>query len=255
MRKAVIRGLLALLLVLSISFGATGSAVAQDGGEVDNNMLARAMDRLDGMMGGVRAQGGGDDGQEDDQQGEGTITKTFQLTLNGDVPEGESFPVVFVSVNEAQDSAILGVIVLCGQVPDQDQIEQELAEIEAEAQAEGVDLQTVFIASDADCTGGGTVYSASVELPSGNLTFSAFFRVSEANPDGELVFENEEVLTTNFTNKAFYNFGGAGTGDEQPIPELPNTGAGGMAPTGAPVGGMVAAITTLALAALRWRGR
>jgi hypothetical protein len=194
------------------------------------------------------------------QQSDDTITKTFELTLNGDVPADRGFAVfygtrdqfegLFESESEEQP---FDYILFCGQPED----------------AEFADT----VVSDEDCVGDGTKYRAEVELPHGTELFFSYATAVETDLDtadfffgnvgtlfetGELSGE-PEVLDTDFTNTAWFTFGGAGDDkqddtqddaqDDQQgeMPgEMPDTGAGGLA-AGAtiPVGNAVAGLTML----------
>ncbi len=216
--------------------------------------------------------GAGDDQQVPDNQqsggGKGTVTKTFELTLNGTVPEDRAFAAFygtrdeFEGLFESQDEGPpFAFILFCGQPED----------------AEFADT----VVSDEDCVGDGNTYSAEVELPQGTELFFSYAAAVETDIEtaeffhgnatslfqtGELTDE-PEVLNTDFTNTAWYTFGkDTGAGDEQETPdnqqedtqddaqddqqgempeELPDTGAGGLA-GGLPLGTAAAAASLLA---------
>jgi len=221
--------------------------------------------------------GAGDDQQDtgtgagktpDNQQGSGgaTVTKTFELTLNGDVPSDRAFAVFYGtrdqfegSVESEVEEPIFDYILFCGQPED----------------AEFADT----VVSDDDCVGEGNTYSAEAELPQGTELYFSYVTAVETDlqntadffhgnissffETGEVSGE-AEVLDTDMTNTAWYTFGkgtgagddqqddaqddGTGAGDDQQgeMPEeLPETGAGGLAGT-LPLGSAYAALALLA---------
>ena len=218
----------------------------------------------DNQQGGGKDTGAGAGKTPDNQQGGGqTVTKTFRLTINGTVPEGEEFVVRF---GTSDDEGSTVDFPLCG----------------AGAQDE--------------CTGDGAVYSDSIEVRAGTDIDFEFERAAT----GEVFHEGTETITADMTNTAWYTFGkGTGAGDEQEVPdnqqdgedkdtdtdtgagevpenqqddtqedvqddqqgempeELPETGAGGLASgTTIPVGNAAAGLTLLigaGFAALRFR--
>ena len=167
----------------------------------------------------------------DNQQDGDTVTKTFELTLNGDVPEGQAFAVRYGQQQEGD----VRVIVFCGDPA-------ALADLPG------------YEALD-ECVGDGSVYGESVELERGTTIFSTFERVS--GDEEEFFFESNtgEVLDADMTNTAWYTFGG-GAGDEQETPddqqgevpgEMPDTGMGGLAGGATiPVGNVAAGLAMLA---------
>lgn len=163
-----------------------------------------------------------DDAQDDQQAGSGgTVTKTFELTLNGDVPAGESFSVALFSeleYNEGEGELLL----FCSGLED--------ASIPEDVEA---------------CEGNGTVYRLSVELPQGDTLRTTFYRGFGPGPNTEAFHEETEVVNEDMTNTAWYSFPAAGDDqqdddkqvgggddqqdDQQEIPtKLPETGAGAM---------------------------
>ncbi len=151
----------------------------------------------------------GGDEQED------IVTKTFKLTLYGDVPEDRVFG-AFYYVSPQTHPA--GLIQFCG--PD-------VPGGEAPSQ----------VASEQDCQGGGTAYTASAEFDTGTGIFVEFVTLSVNDPQNTLEIFAEspeledpesleyEVLNTDTTNTASYRFG---ADNGQQTPQMPTTGAGGM---------------------------
>lgn len=140
----------------------------------------------------------------DDQQ-EATVTKTFKLTLNGDVPEGETFSVGY----DVPPAEVRLGVTFCG------------------------------ADSGVECVGGGTIYTQSVELEQGSTIEFDFVRsdASTREPGGgdpEIFLSGTEPLNTDLTSSAYYTFDtgdtqqGGDTGQQMPE-ELPETGAGGLA--------------------------
>ena len=218
---------------------------------------------------------------DNQQGGDGdTATKTFRLTINGTVPDGQVFGVIY---GTSDDPEAFNQIIFCGQFPT------------------GPDTAT----REPDCRGGGTVYEERVTLARGTGIIFVYFRSTEEVPEGpeDFVFEQfhtgEEVLQGDLVNTAWYTYGSAdgdkpvpdnqlagedkdtGTGDDQQVPdnqqgsedagegddvpvpdnqkdgiqedqqgeipeEMPETGAGGLA-SGAPflVGNAAAGLTML----------
>lgn len=147
------------------------------------------------------------------QDNQDTVTKSFRLTLYGQVPERNRFYVVF----SASPSAAAGTFTFCGG-PGAEQ-----------------------------CRGGGAVYTESVEVKRGAQVGGAFARTGPGIPGGgeTFLFLPTERITDDTTNAAYYSFeekadggqdlqdGQEGTGDEpaedgQAPPGLPATGGGGL---------------------------
>ncbi len=189
--------------------------------------------------------GAGDDQQVPDNQqtggGKATVTKTFELTINGDVPADAAFVVGFVE--EGQDPDIDGrFVVLCGDIS---QLPEE--------ELEGIPDEDII--SDEVCAGDGAVHSFEREFAQGtNLAFF-FARASVTDEDVFEIFFTSlqnpdlsappgpgdfETLDTDMTNTAWYTFGtgagddqqdtGAGkdtgAGDDQQVPDNQQTGGG-----------------------------
>lgn len=214
--RQILRLFLVLLLALAVSSGVRGTGYAQDASYLDS-----AIDRLETMSGASfsasGAGGAGDDQQvPDNQQGGGggaEITKTFELTLNGTPSADQGFVAVSIAVDPENDSVLFfSVVEFCGEVPD---VSAELDQLEAELEADGIDVTVEYIQNDDPCTGDGTVYAESVTYPAGVQAFFAFTRLDQDNQTGETIFEGEETLDSDMTNTAFYDFGSAGAGDDQ----------------------------------------
>jgi hypothetical protein len=141
--------------------------------------------------------GAGDDQQVPDNQQDGDkemVTKTFELTLNGTGPEGETFYVVYAETDrEAAEGTFL---IFCG--------DAELINSEP---------------TDVDCVGEGTVYTQEIQVPAGTEIFFSFGHVPNQG-EGEGFHEGTETINADMTNTAYYTFGkGTGAGDEQETPD------------------------------------
>jgi hypothetical protein len=197
----------------------------------------------DNQQDGGKDSGAGDDQQDDgtgagddqktpdNQQGGGgdTVTKTFELTLNGTVPEDAGFIVSYLE--EGDDPETGGAfIILCA----------DISRLPAEQRA---DIGDVEIISDEACEGDGTVYRIEREFERGTRLAFFFARASVTDEDffeifhtsiedpsridsGDPIPEDFETLDTDFTNTAWYTFGeGTGAGDDQQDDDK-DTGAG-----------------------------
>lgn len=136
----------------------------------------------------------------DNQRGGGkgeTVTKTFRLTINGTVPEGQVFGVIY---GTSDDPEAFNQIIFCGQFPT------------------GPDTAT----QEPDCRGGGAVYEEKVTLAKRTGIIFVYFRSTEEVPEGpeDFVFEQfhtgEEVLRGDLVNTAWYTFGAAD--DDRQVP-------------------------------------
>ncbi len=180
-----------------------------------------------------------------------TVTKTFEVTLYGDVPRDRSVAATYFTRQQVE-AGYSGetIIIFCGQVPSED--------LNPQAQ--------VIRASTEDCKGGdGTTYTQEVELKRGTEITYLFATgpedVSENYDGSEDVIlyttprdqnfqpTEYEVVDENMTNSAHYDFdaeqGGEGSGPD--APGMPETGAGGMAHSGLPLG-YAAVVLSLLLA-------
>lgn len=161
-----------------------------------------------------------------EQQG-AVATKTFRLSLNGDVPEGETF-VTFLTLTAPDGTERDIAAVYCGTFRDVEEADCEGSEVYDEELAVSV---------------GSTITFETVRIPAGTTTRQQFHQGSE-------------TVNADMLNTAFFNFPGAGDDrqgdsqdDQQDLPEaMPETGAGGTA-SGLPVGSL-----GLALALLTARG-
>jgi hypothetical protein len=180
----------------------------------------------------------GDEQQEPDNQqdGDDLVTKTFELKLNGDVPQGETFYAAYAETDRERSEGTF--LIFCG--------DAELMNSEP---------------SDVDCVGDDTVYTQEIKVPAGTEIQFSFGRLSAGDDEGEVFHKGTEVINADMTNDAHYTFGkGTGAGDDKQgeVPgEMPDTGAGGLA-TGAtiPVSTAVAAAALMLGAcgtALRYR--
>lgn len=179
-------------------------------------------------------------GQED------MVTKTFTLTLHGDVPADEGFIAGYVE--EGQNPDTEGhFVVLCA---DLDRIPKE--------EREGIPSEDII--SDQPCAGHGNVYSFERKFERGtglafffarvSVTDEDFFEIFSTSLKGDLELDEDpgpedfETLNSDTTNTAWFRFSGGG--DDQQMPEMPSTGAGGMAGGSLPLGNVAAALALLA---------
>lgn len=178
-----------------------------------------------------------------------TVTKTFKITLYGDVPEDRSVAATYFT-REQVEAGFSGetVIIFCGQVPRED--------LNPEAE--------VITASTEDCEGGdGTTYTQEVRLDRGTELTYLFAAGPEDIPedyDGSedvLIYTTPrdqnfrpteyETVSEDMTNAAHYNFdaGQGGVGSGPGGPGMPDTGAGGMAGATLPLGYGLATLSLL----------
>ena len=158
----------------------------------------------------------GDDSKGDQQGGsKGTVTKTFQLTLNGTVPEAEAFAAIYTPIDRSGGEITAGpsvYLVFCGPFESGDPLDE-------------------VVPGEAVCVGDGTVYRQTVRLPAGSEIDFIFYRYSalEADTDAARFHAGTEILTEDMTNTAWYTFGeGTGVEDDQQVDEGAgkDTGAG-----------------------------
>ncbi len=166
------------------------------------------------------------------ETGSGTVavTKTFQLTLYGDVPDGTAFSV---------------------------EVENETT-----GSAEGVWLCGSAGANECQGSAEGSVYTATRQYPEGTVLTFTWTRWIPGDPEGNPFGTGRETIITSMTNSAWFRFEPAkdtkddqqdtGAGDVQDdqqveVPKaMPSTGAGGMAGGGIPLGTVAATIMMLA---------
>ena len=163
--------------------------------------------------------GAGDDQQVPDNQQTGgggdMVTKTFELTLNGDVPADRAFGVAYGTFDEFEADEPTDVI-FCGQPA------PRIGDV---------------VVSDEDCVGDGETYTYSVDLPEGTELYFTYLTAEEGDEEntaepffGNITFEGPgeaEVLNADMTNTAWYTFGkGTGAGDDQQDGEDKDSGAG-----------------------------
>ncbi len=158
---------------------------------------------------------------------EDKVTKTFELTLHGDVPKDRLFLVAYGTMEDVEAGTPRpSFVIFCGQ------LEEDLSWAE------------VVVASDEDCVGNGKVYRADVEFERGTSIYYAYqAQREECGHNCSQIFyssvdldrlagdepprpEDSETLNGDTTTSAYYRFGGNGGG--QPV-EMPDTGAGGAA--------------------------
>ncbi len=190
-----------------------------------------------------------------------TVTNTFELTLNGEVPPDQLFTVLYTPVHNGGAVGGTEQVVFCGQ-PD--------------PRAGGV------VVSDEDCVGGGNTYTYSGKvtvaaslggIPEGTVLQAQWFRIGPDTGAREAIHEIEEPLETGMTYTAEYTFGTGADDDKveptaapiEPTPaptkEVPDgmgkSGAGGLA-TGAsvpwgPIGLAASGLLAAGYAVLRGR--
>lgn len=175
-----------------------------DGGTDDGNAGEDDSDNGDAD------DGEGDDGGEGDgRAGEGdgdgqtgVVARTFELTLYGDVPQGESFYVQYRWQGDAPDQT--ETLLFCG-----DLIGEEPKE---------------------SCEGGGTTYSVTVHFDAGTVIDFKFSRHDVDDSYVDTFYSDTETMSESATNSAYFEYSNDGDGD--PLPDLPDSGAGGVAPAG-----------------------
>lgn len=167
-------------------------------------------------------------------QDDDTVTVTFGLTLYGDAPEGDAFYVSYNQSNwvEGRD------IILCGTV---------------EAMGPGPSGR------GPECDGEGTTYT-DIDVLDDGAELNFFWVRRRALGELEIVHRGTTTLGTDTTYRAFYDYrtgqGGLGKGpqdqpagqandDQQEVPDMPDTGLGGMAGTGLPLGSLATVVSVL----------
>lgn len=167
-----------------------------------------------------------------------TVTKTFELTLNGDVPADHLFTVHLTPVRDCGPVCAPEQVKFCGKT--------ERGE-------------AMRVLSDEDCVGDGKAYTYSAELPEGMVLRARWIRIDLSTGTSEVFRATEETIDADMTNTAVYTFG-TGVGDDKQddtkddqqgeMPrEMPDTGAGGLAPGATIQGGNAAVGLTLLVGA------
>ncbi len=169
---------------------------------------------------------------QDDQQTDNsnTVTKSLELELTGDVPEGETFSVGLFS--KLKYNVGEGELLLLRSNSEDASVQDEVG----------------------PCEAGGVYYHTIVELPKGDTLQVTFYRGFGPGPNSEVFHEETEVVNEDMTNRASYNFDDTvddqdGQQDGQMPNEMPKNGAGGMASTPFPVRQALAGLSLLAGAA------
>ncbi len=172
------------------------------------------------------------------EQGD-TVTKTFELTLHGDVPEDATFSVFYLSLDMPVDQALEEL----SQNPEKYFPSQQRV-IQFCGPRLDVGLPTQQVSGEA-CKGGGTVYTYDVKFPRDSTLYFAYERSPADTPEGHEAFfgsddgdgqpeaEDFEALEGDRTNSAWFRYDATGD-DQQEMPEMPDTGSGGLAGASAP---------------------
>ncbi len=157
------------------------------------------------------------------------VTKTFTLTLDGEVPQDRVFGAFYYV---SPDTHPAGLIQFCG------------------PPVEGGEPPSQVV-SATGCRGAGTVYTASVAFERGSGIFVEFVTLSVDDPQNTLeIFAESELLEPATTVAARYRFGAH---NAPPLPGMPATGAGGTASTHPTPGRLAAVLSLLALGACALR--
>ncbi len=149
-------------------------------------------------------------------QGSADVTVTFELTLYGDVPEGDAFGVSY-GFRTQGGSAAESIVVFCG------------------------------YGAKVECEGNGTAYRHSTVTNNPELSFG-FFRRSGGQ--GENIVRAQETVTKDMTFQGYYDYrtgtGGFGTGPGKvSVPQqMPGTGGGGSAHSAGRAAVMIALLVT-----------
>jgi hypothetical protein len=180
-----------------------------------------------------------------DVQGE-TVTKTFELTLHGRVPQDRAFAAYYSTDVTNVGGEPTDYILFCGGT---------------ESDRAGARQ----VVSQEDCAGDGRVYRARVEFERGARLVYFFIVAVEGTDNFEIFHTNvpsreskPELLSADTTSRAWYRFG---AGNDQQVPGMPATGAGGMSGAGVPLAenGLVLTLLVVAgcaaLGMRRWSAR
>lgn len=164
---------------------------------------------------------------------QGMVTKTFKLTLYGNVPATKGFALSYLTSPQPQRP---NLIVFCGQ-------------------AKG-GLPPVKVVDPGPCKGNGTTYTVTMQFKQGTTLFYGYVvaLLSDPNTTSQIFAGNltgngrnihpaggPEILTSNITNSAWYSFGGNGQ-----TPRMPDAGAGGASRPGLPLALLPLALLGLA---------
>lgn len=151
-------------------------------------------------------------GERDDM-----VIKTFELTLNGDVPEDRAFAVFYSTDVTNVGGEPTDYILFCDGT-----------------QNDRADARQVV--SREDCVGNGEVYRAHVQFERGTQLVYFFIVAVEGTDKFETFHTNvpsrdsePETLNADTINRAWYTFG---ADDDQQMPGMPAAGAGGMSGRG-----------------------
>ncbi len=168
-----------------------------------------------------------------------TVTKTFELTLYGDVPSDQVFGVLYTT----QGTQTPTIVQFCG----------------PELQGVGPNIRRI---SDESCSGGGTAYSFDAEFPHGAKLAFRYLTGPADDPQASQTFYTSvegdgppsdpadfETLDADMVNSAYYDSGTdrGGAGDGPGSPQMPDTGAGGLSDDGSALGGIAALAALVAI--------
>ncbi len=162
-----------------------------------------------------------------------TVTKTFELTLHGDVPRDRVFAAYYSTDVTNVGGEPTDYILFCGGT---------------ESERAGARQ----VVSQEDCVGDGAIYRAQVEFERGAQLVYFFIVAVEGTENFEIFHTNvpsresrPELLSADTTNSAWYRFS---AGEDQQVPDMPATGAGAMSGNGAPSAGNTLLLVLLASA-------
>lgn len=169
-----------------------------------------------------------------------TVTKTFELTLHGHVPQDRAFAAYYSTDVTDVGGEPTAHILFCGGT-----------------QSERAGARQVV--SREDCVGDSGVYRAQVEFERGTQLVYFFIVAVEGTENFEIFHTNvpnresqPELLSTDTSNRAWYRFDASG---DQGVSGMPGTGAGGMSSSGLPSATYGLLLTLLAAAGCGALGR
>lgn len=136
---------------------------------------------------------------EQTPESDGQVRTTYRLTLNGDVPDEETFGVEIYDDGTDFPTAVL---LLCGDAP------------------------PTQLDSIPDCAGG-TTYSQAYPFPPETFVRAVIYRQASKSHDIEVVSETKGVVGADSVLSTEYTFPTTATGGEIPS-QLPETGEGGL---------------------------